>query len=162
VRRNVKKNRSTKSARRLSITTVLIAVAILAVASVAVASRQKFSATASVDSQQSVMNNAQDDPIPASSGSQEVLRDDHKKLAEGLSRMINQSTEGLTEVHHSDGSVSINLEDRFQNVSVAKVADGKLSQSCLDNPQSAGVFFSIDPKLIDNKAHTQAAPVTKQ
>jgi len=158
VRRQVNKNRSSKSARRLSTTTVLIAVAILAVASVEVASRQKLSAKAAAETPQRIVTHVHED-ASTTKGSDQVLQDDHEKLAEGLSQLINQSTEGLTEVHHSDGSVSINLEDRFQNVSVAKVADGKLSQSCLDNPQSAGKFFSIDPKLIDNRARFQAAPV---
>ncbi len=161
MRRHVNKNSSTKGARRLSITTVLIAVAILAVASVAVASRQKFSArAAAAETQQRSVTTSHDD-VSTASEADPVLADDHEKLADGLGRLINQSTEGLTEVHHSDGSVSINLEDRFQNVSVAKVADGKLSQSCLDNPQSAGKFFSIDPKLIDKRGRSQAAPVTK-
>jgi hypothetical protein len=161
VRRHVKKNRSAKSARRLSVKTVLIVVAILTVGSVAVASRQQWSTTPSAETDQHSVSEVQDDLLTASE-SEPVSQDGHEQLAEGLGQMINQSTEGLAEVHHSDGSVSINLEDRFQNVSVAKVTDGKLSQSCLDNPQSAGVFFSIDPKLIDNRARSQAAPEAKQ
>ena len=158
--RHVKKHRSAKSARRLSIKTVLIAVAILTVASVAVASRQQWSTKPPVETNQHRVSAMQDDLLPVN-GSEPASQEGHEKLAEGLGQLVNQSTEGLAEVHHSDGSVSINLEDRFQNVSVAKVTDGKLSQSCLDNPQSAGVFFSIDPKLIDNKARSQAAPVAK-
>jgi len=161
VRRHVKKNRSAKSARCLSIKTALIAVAILTVGSVAVASRQQWSTKPSAETAQPGVSAVQDDLLTAN-GLEPVAQDGNEKLAEGLGQMINQSTEGLAEVHHSDGSVSINLEDRFQNVSVAKVTDGKLSQSCLDNPRSAGVFFSIDPKLIDDTAHSQTAPVEKQ
>lgn len=161
MRRHVKKTRSAKSARRLSIKTVLIVVAILTVGSVAVASRQQWSTTPSAETAQHSVSEVQDDLLTASEP-EPVSQEGHEKLAEGLGQMINQSTEGLAEVHHSDGSVSINLEDRFQNVSVAKVTDGKLSQSCLDNPRSAGVFFSIDPKLIDNRARSKAAPVENQ
>ena len=160
MRRHVKKNRTAKSARRLSVKTVLIAAAILTIASVAVASRQQWSSKPSAETKQQTASAVQDNLAPAS-GHSPVLQDGHEKLAEGLGQMINQSTEGLTEVHHSDGSVSINLEDRFQNVSVAKVTDGKLSQSCLDNRQSAGVFFNIDPQLIDKTTRLQAAPVEK-
>jgi hypothetical protein len=160
VRRHVKKNRCAKSARRLSVKTVLIAVAILTVGSVAVASRQQWSTKPSAETDEHRVSAVQDDLLPASTFDT-VTQDGHEKLAEGLGQMINQSTEGLTEIHHSDGSVSLNLEDRFQNVSVAKVTNGRLSQSCLDNPQSAGVFFSIDPKLIDNTARSEAAPVEK-
>ena len=74
-----------------------------------------------------------------------------EKLAAGLKPMLNQSTEGLVEVQHSDGSVSMDLEDRFQNVTVARVnKDGTVSTSCVDNPRAAGAFFGIDPKQIEN------------
>jgi hypothetical protein len=74
-----------------------------------------------------------------------------EKLAEGLKPMLNQSTEGLVQVQHSDGSVSVDLEGRFQSVTVARVnKDGSISQSCVDNPRAAGAFFGIDPKLIEN------------
>lgn len=73
------------------------------------------------------------------------------KLAEGLKPMLNQSTEGLVQVQHTDGSVSVDLEGRFQDVTVARVnKDGTVSQSCVDNPRAAGAFFGIDPKLIEN------------
>jgi len=74
-----------------------------------------------------------------------------EKLAAGLKPMLNQSTEGLVQVQHPDGSVSVDLEDRFQNVTVARVnKDGTITQSCVDNPRAAGAFFGIDPKLIEN------------
>jgi hypothetical protein len=64
--------------------------------------------------------------------------------------LVNQSTEGLEQVHHEDGSVSMDLKGRFQNVTVARInKDGTVSESCVDNPQAAGAFFGIDPKLIE-------------
>ena len=72
-----------------------------------------------------------------------------KRLADGLKVMLNQSTEGLVEVHHADGSVSMDLQGRFQHVMVGRVeADGTLTQSCVDNPQAAASFFGIDPQLL--------------
>jgi hypothetical protein len=86
----------------------------------------------------------------------ELPPDEAQKLAGGLKELINQSTEGLVEVHHADGSVSVNLEDRFQNVTVARVnKDGSIAQSCVDNPKAAGAFFGIDPKLIDPTVETR-------
>ncbi|SRR6266496_6759715 len=91
-----------------------------------------------------------------------------QQVAEGLKGMINQSTEGLTAVQHADGSVSVNLQDRFQNVAVAKKnVDGTVSQSCVNNRQSAAAFFEIDPKLLDdgtkgNQVTTGANAATKQ
>jgi len=73
-------------------------------------------------------------------------------MAEGLKGMLNKSTEGLVEEHNADGSVSLDLQGRFQNVIVAREnQDGTLSQSCVDNPKAAGKFFGIDPKLLENR-----------
>jgi hypothetical protein len=99
---------------------------------------------------------------PTLSLTERPTQQDRDALAAGLKEMINQSTEGLAEVQHSDGSVSVNLEDRFQSVTVAKDSNGRLSQSCVDNPQAAGAFFNIDPKLIDNKSRASVAPATKE
>jgi hypothetical protein len=73
-----------------------------------------------------------------------------QQMAEGLKNLVNPSTEGLKEVRHADGSVSIDLEDRFQNVTLARKAeDGTVTQSCVDNPKSAAAFLGIDRDLID-------------
>lgn len=72
-----------------------------------------------------------------------------KQLADGLKTMLNKSSDGLVQVQHTDGSVSMDLEGRFQNVAVARVnADGTLEQSCVDEPLQAAQFFGIDPKLL--------------
>jgi hypothetical protein len=73
-----------------------------------------------------------------------------EKLAEGLASMVDDSTDGLVKVRHTDGSVSVDLQDRFQNVTVARVtSDGTVEQSCVDNPRAAAKFFRIDPKLME-------------
>ena len=71
-----------------------------------------------------------------------------KRLADGLKVMLNNSTEGLVEVHHANGSVSMDLQGRFQHVMVARTeADGTLTQSCIDTPEAAASFFGIEPQL---------------
>jgi hypothetical protein len=81
-----------------------------------------------------------------------------KRLADGLKVMLNQSTEGLVERHHADGSVSIDLQGRFQHVMVARTeADGTITQSCIDNPEAAASFFGIDPQLLGVEASKGAA-----
>jgi hypothetical protein len=83
----------------------------------------------------------------------ELTQEEAQKLAAGLKQMVNQSSEGLVQVHHANGSVSTELQGRFQNVAVARVnKDGSVEQSCVDNPQAAGAFFGIDPNLIDPNA----------
>jgi hypothetical protein len=69
-------------------------------------------------------------------------------LSEGMKELVNQSTEGLVEVRYADGTASVNLQGHFQNAAVAKLnADGTISQSCVDNADSAAAFFEIDPQL---------------
>ena len=82
-----------------------------------------------------------------------------KKLADGLAPMLDDSADGLVQVHHADGSVSMDLQGRFQNVAVARInADGTIEQSCVDNKRDAAKFFGIDRKLIEN-APTARKPV---
>jgi hypothetical protein len=74
-----------------------------------------------------------------------------EKLANGLAPMLDDSADGLVQVKHADGSVSMDLQGRFQNVAVARInADGTMEQACVDNPRAAAKFFRIDPKLIEN------------
>jgi len=74
-----------------------------------------------------------------------------QQLANGLAPMLDNSTDGLVQVHHADGSVSMDLQGRFQNVAVVKVnTDGTVEQGCVDNPRAAAKFFGMDPKLIEN------------
>lgn len=159
--RHSRKSRTVTSARRPSITMVLIALAMFAVGAATVVSRQSLSTKQSTKPASATSNNAAAQN-PTLTPDAHPTRHDRDALAGGLKDMINQSTEGLAEVHHSDGSVSVNLEDRFQSVTVAKDSNGRLSQSCVDNPQAAGAFFNIDPKLIDNKSRAPVAPATKE
>lgn len=77
-------------------------------------------------------------------------------LAEGIKQLINNSTDGLVEIHHANGMVSMDLQGRFQNVLLAKrEADGTISQSCVDNVDAAAAFFEIDPVLLGSKGSRQ-------
>lgn len=74
-------------------------------------------------------------------------------LAEGIKQLVNQSTDGLVEVRHANGAVSMNLQGRFQDVLLAKKeADGSVSQACVNNVDSAAAFFEIDPALLGSSA----------
>jgi hypothetical protein len=89
-----------------------------------------------------------------------LTQEEAQRLAAGIKQLANQSTDGLQSVRHADGSVSMDLQGRFQNVAVAKLdEDGKLTQSCIDNPEAAAAFFGIDPELVGVKKNS-AAPKT--
>lgn len=88
-----------------------------------------------------------------------LTQEEAQRLANGLAPMLDNSTDGLTQVRHADGSVSMDLQGRFQNVTVARVnADGTIDQSCVDNPRAAAKFFRIDPKLIENAPTARKKP----
>lgn len=86
-----------------------------------------------------------------------LTQEEAQRMAEGIKQLVNQSTDGLQSVRHADGSVSMDLQGRFQNIAVAKLdEDGKLTQSCVDNPESAAAFFEIDPQLLGVKKSANA------
>ena len=87
-----------------------------------------------------------------------------QELAEGLKKMVNKSPEGLTEVQHEDGSVSMDTEGKYRHVVVAREAeDGSLSMSCVDNPNAAASAIGVDPKLLGAEAGpTKQLPAVRQ
>ncbi len=81
--------------------------------------------------------------------SRELTPEEKRRLAAGLKQLIKNTDEGMVEIHHKDGSVSMDLKGHYHNVAVAKrEADGSISQSCVNDLESAAAFFEIDPKLL--------------
>ncbi|HKO45251.1 MAG TPA: hypothetical protein VJU84_18390 [Pyrinomonadaceae bacterium] len=150
---------SAKRSLRFTVTILLIAMVILATAAVTVVSKQQSGPDGDTEKKKIVtIRNlklvkvaGQEVKVDTQTGQiAELTPEEARKLAVGLKKMINQSTEGLQQVHHSNGSVSVDLQGRFQNVTVARVnKDGRVSQSCVDNPRAAAKFFGIDPQLIE-------------
>lgn len=76
--------------------------------------------------------------------------EESRKLTEGIKPLVNQSTEGLVQVQRPDGSVSIDLQGRFQNVSVAKrEANGTVTESCVNNVAAASSFFGSKQQALE-------------
>ena len=152
-RRKAKKHNSVTKLRGLP-AVVVAAVALLAIGAVSAVSRQLVAANQTI---QEVDSQTQQIRPRTPQEAQE--------LADKLKVMLNKSTDDLVEVQHEDGSVSMDLKGRFQNVTVARVnEDGTVSQSCVDNPRAAASFFRIDPKLlgVEGPANdsTKPAPTT--
>jgi len=146
---------------------IATAVAVVAIAAVTVIPRQHASARLIENQTAAIQSTAkatattnyvtrrvagQDIQIDMQTGQVRPLSpQEAQQLANGLAPMLDNSTDGLVQVHHADGSVSMDLQGRFQNVAVAKVnTDGTIEQGCVDNPRAAAKFFGIDPKLIEN------------
>ena len=161
-----KKTRPAKSARRFRRRPLMIvaAIAVVAIAAITVASRQPAKSQRSVEAQKAATAAAnapgkfvnvkvagQDVQVNPQTGQIRPLTpEEAQKLAEGLKGMLNKSTEGLAKVSHEDGSESMDLEGRFQNVTVARInEDGTMSTSCVDSPRAAANFLGIDRKLLE-------------
>ena len=54
----------------------------------------------------------------------------------------NKETDGLVQEKREDGTVAVDLQGRFQNVTLAKRNDdGSVSAACVDTPEAAGAFL---------------------
>jgi hypothetical protein len=143
------------------------AVAVVLIAAITVISRQRASARSGEIQATAIQSTAkatrarnyvtrrvagQDIQIDTQTGEIKPLTpQEAQQLANGLAPMLDNSTDGLVQVHHADGSVSMDLQGRFQNVAVVKVnTDGTVEQGCVDNPRAAAKFFGMDPKLIES------------
>ena len=166
-----KKANLAKSAKRFPRSPVLIitAIAVLTIAAITVVSRQ--SAAKGPQKETTAMANADKKFAPVKVAGQAVpvnsqgqirplTPEEAKQLADGLKDRLNKSSEGLVEEQHADGSVTVDLQGRFQSVTVAREnQDGTVSTSCVDNPRAAAAFFGIDPKLLErNRSRTQPNP----
>lgn len=58
---------------------------------------------------------------------------------------LRRDTEGLEVVRHADGSESIDLQGRFQNVSVIHIDEDGTATICTDNPVSASKGLAEKP-----------------
>ena len=55
----------------------------------------------------------------------------------------NKETDGLVQEKREDGTVAVDLQGRFQNVTLAKRNDdGTVSAACVDTPEAAGAFLN--------------------
>lgn len=102
-------------------------------------------------------------PAIQSSQIRPLTQEEAEKLAAGIKQLVNKSTDGLVSVKHPDGTVSMNLQGRFQNVVLAKKnEDGAISQACVDTPEAAARFFEIDPKLVQDLPTPKRSQMNKQ
>ena len=92
-----------------------------------------------------------------------LTQEEAQKLADEIKQLVNKSTDGLVSIKRPDGSVSMDLQGRYQNVALAKKNDdGTVSQACVDNPESAAKFFGIDPQLVQDRTTPKRSQINKQ
>jgi hypothetical protein len=76
----------------------------------------------------------------------------------------NKSTDGLVQEKHEDGTVEVDLQGRFQNVTMAKRNDdGTVSTSCVDTPEAADAFLSgaRQPQAVEGTGLSGKAALSK-
>ncbi len=81
-----------------------------------------------------------------------------RKLAEGLKDFLSRSDQGLTIVTHPNGAQSVDLQGRFQSVTLAKInRDGSSSTKCVTSMPEARAFLAPAP----SKGESSIAPTRK-
>jgi len=158
--RDIKTNPPAQS-RRFQIISVATIVIIFAIAATAISMQASKSekpneepatstARGNSRSQSLPMRSGQDGQQLTQSQIRPLTQAEAQQMADGLKILVNQSTDGLKQVQHADGSVSMDLQGRFQSVALAKKAEnGQIAQSCVDNPESAAAFLGINREMID-------------
>lgn len=85
-------------------------------------------------------------------------RDQMKELSELEQRRIEVSPSELVEVHHPDGSVSIDLQGQFQEFTTVRTGtDGKLIFDCVTGPENAERAV-MNPTPGAGQAETESRP----
>ena len=73
------------------------------------------------------------------------------ELSARMAKQLNRSAAGLAEVQHADGGVAVDLQGRFQSLSVATIdSNGRVNTGCVTTERELGDFM-------DSTATTQAA-----
>jgi hypothetical protein len=67
----------------------------------------------------------------------------NKAMDAELATMLSKSSDGLVEVRHPDGHVSVDLQGRFMSASLARInTDGSLESTCVESVEQAEHFLS--------------------
>ena len=175
-RKKVQKNDSATTARRMP-ALVALALVVLVIGAISAVSRQLVAGNQSQQPENTATSKdsggkkymtvkaaGQDVQVDETGKLKPLSAQQAQELAEGLRKMVNKSADGLSEVQHADGSVSMDFNGHYRHVVVAREReDGTLSMSCVDNPKAAASALGVDPKLLGVEAGpTQQTPQARQ
>ncbi len=62
-------------------------------------------------------------------------------LSDGIEEMLSQSSEGLEVVELGDGTMMVDLQDRFQEIAVAAIVDGQVRMTCVNERSALEAFL---------------------
>ena len=77
-----------------------------------------------------------------------------KAMDADLQNMLSRSSDGLVEVTHPDGHVSVHLQGRFMSASIARIdKDGHVETTCVESNEALNDFMSGEDS---NHTHAEA------
>lgn len=108
--------------------------------------------------------NAAQAAIDATGRLRPVTPDEAQELLNGLAPFVDQSSAGLVQVYHASGAVSVDLQDRFQSVSMARLgSDGSVLMRCVGTREDARHFLtSTSPIAALMKPRASTQPVLEE
>ncbi|HSN91274.1 MAG TPA: hypothetical protein VLS93_08595 [Anaeromyxobacteraceae bacterium] len=68
--------------------------------------------------------------------------EESKALADATGDALSQSDKGLSERRLPDGTVQVDLQGRFESLSVARVVNGQVVARCVTSPGEAADFLA--------------------
>lgn len=97
---------------------------------------------------------------PTTDQIRQPTREEVQELLQGMKPYLDQSTDGLIQVTAPDGSVGVDLQDRFQSVSVARVGSAGVSTECVSTAEEARAF--LERPLAAPAPKAPAAPALEE
>lgn len=85
---------------------------------------------------------------PDAEGTGDVARPSSSEIMNNpfLRNALSRSTEGLVFTRAPGGPISVDLQGRFQNVTVARIgADGEIEMTCSETHESLAAFMAAHP-----------------
>ena len=105
------------------------------------------------------LSSAQDAAERASGPTADVPRPSTEGIMRNpiLRNALSRSTEGLVFQRAPDGTISVDLQGRFQNVSVARIdADGEIRTGCVSSHESLAEFLAAHPGAAEEDFSAEA------
>jgi hypothetical protein len=110
-----------------------------------------------------------DDGTPGNSGSTVAIdkdgklraptREESEALLQQMGRYLDQRTDGLTPRVLPNGAIGLDLQDRFQDVAIAKIENGRVDFACVDSVSEAKAFLESTPQSGKSQVRERRAGV---
>jgi hypothetical protein len=156
-------NTKIREMKRSNLIIAAVAVALLAIScGIGISVYAQPTSASPIENGGSTVDTQEQQPAPQTET--QTDSDADAQLAESLKNSLSTSSDGLTEVTHPDGTVTVDLEGRFQNFSVAKInPDGTVTTACVSNAKEVDHFFEAkNDKATANKQIVKSSKSTRK